>query len=66
MKSPSLRDLKLSSEELKEIAQLLARKRGIKGYESMPEDRLLNAIFFIKICKKEREVQIFKSENRRD
>ena len=41
MKSPSLRDLKLSSEELKEIAQLLARKRGIKGYESMPEDRLL-------------------------
>ena len=30
MQSPSLRDLNLSSEELKGIAQLLARKRGIK------------------------------------
>ena len=37
MQSPSLRDLNLSSEELKEIAKLLARKRGIKGYENMPD-----------------------------
>ena len=35
MPNPSLRDLNLSSEELKEISKLLARKRGIKGYESM-------------------------------
>ena len=33
-----------SSEELKETAKLLAKKRGIKGYESMSEDRLLSAI----------------------
>ena len=38
MQSPSLRDLNLSSEELKEIAQFFAQKRGIKDYESMPED----------------------------
>ena len=38
MQSPSLRALNLSSEELNEIAQLLARKKGIKGYESIPED----------------------------
>ena len=38
MLNPSLKDLNLSSEELKEIAKLLARKRGIKGYKSMPED----------------------------
>ena len=30
MRSLSLRDLSLSSEELKEIVELLARKRGIK------------------------------------
>ena len=35
MLSLSLQDLKISSEELKEIAKLLERKRGIKGYESM-------------------------------
>ena len=36
--------LKPSLEELKEIAKLLAKKRGIKGYESMSEDRLLSAV----------------------
>ena len=35
MQSSSLRNLNLSPEELKEIAKLLARKRGIKGYKSM-------------------------------
>ena len=40
----SLKDLNLSSEELKEIAKLLAEKRGIKGYESMSDDSLLSAL----------------------
>ena len=38
MKDLSLEDLNISSEELKEIAKLLARKRGIKDYESMSKD----------------------------
>ena len=42
--SNSLKDLELSSEELKEIATLLANKRNIKGYKSMSEDRLLSAL----------------------
>ena len=33
MLNPSLKDLSLSSEELKEIAKLLAKKRGMKGQE---------------------------------
>ena len=40
MINPSLKDLNPSSEELKEIVELLAKKRGIKGYESMSEDKL--------------------------
>ena len=44
MLNPSLKVLNLSSEELKEIAKLLAKKRGIKGYKSMSEDRLLSAL----------------------
>ena len=51
MQSKSLGDLNLSSEELKEIAKLLARKRGIKDYESMPEDRLLSAPISSKLVK---------------
>ena len=39
MINPSLQDLNLSSKELKEIAKLLPRKRGIKGYKSMPEEK---------------------------
>ena len=35
MKSVSLEDLDLSPEESKEIVELLARKRGIKDYESL-------------------------------
>ena len=42
MRSLSLQDLNLSSEELKEVAKLLARKRGIKDYESMYKDKLLS------------------------
>ena len=41
MLNPPLKDLELSSEELKQIAKLLARKRGIKDYKSMSEDKLL-------------------------
>ena len=55
MQSLSLRDLKLSSEELKEIAKLLARKRGIKDHENMPKDRLLSALISskpVKTCEK--------------
>ena len=44
MQSLSLRDLNLSSKESREIAELLARKRGIKGYEKMCNDRLLSAL----------------------
>ena len=40
-----LKDLDLSSEELKEIAKLLAKKkRFVKGYKSMSEDILLSAL----------------------
>ena len=38
MINPSLNNFNPSSEELKEIAKLLAKKRGIKNYKSMPED----------------------------
>ena len=55
MQSPSLRDLNLSSEELKEIAQFFAQKRGIKDYESMPEDRLLNALISSKPIKRDKK-----------
>ena len=44
MQSLSLGDLNLSSEESKEIVELLARKRSIKDYESMSKDKLLSAI----------------------
>ena len=36
MLNQSLVGLNQSSEELKKIAELLAKRRGIKGYESMP------------------------------
>ena len=42
--SNPLKDLELSSEEIKDIAALLAKKRNIRGYKSMSEDRLLNAL----------------------
>ena len=40
MLNPSLKDLDPSSEELKEVAKLLAQKRGIKGSKSMSEYEL--------------------------
>ena len=44
MKHISLKDLSLPPEESKEIVELLAQKRGIKGYESMSNDKLLSAL----------------------
>ena len=44
MLNPSVKDLNKSSEELKETAKLLAKKRGIKDCKSMSEDRLLSAL----------------------
>ena len=44
MRSISLQDLCLSSEESKEIDELVAQKRGIKNYESMSNDKLLSAL----------------------
>ena len=52
MINPSLKDLDRSSEELKEIAKLLAGKRGIKGYKGMSEDELLSALISSKPVKK--------------
>ena len=49
--SNSLKDLRLSSEELKAIAEI----RGIKGYESMSEGELLSAITPTKEAKKSRK-----------
>ena len=54
----SLKDLDLSSEELKEIAKLLARKRGIKGYKSMTEDKLSSALISSKPAKKTKKPKI--------
>ena len=42
--SNPLKDLELSSEEFKEIVSLLVKKRNIRGYNSMSEDRLLSAL----------------------
>ena len=42
MLNPSSKDLNLSSKELKKLAKLLAKERGVKRYESMPEDKLLS------------------------
>ena len=50
--SNSLKDLGLSSEQLKEIAILLAKKRDIKGYKSMSEDELLSSLTSSKPVKK--------------
>ena len=50
--SNSLKDLRLSSEELKEITTLLEKKRDIKGYKSMSEDELLSSLTSLKPVKK--------------
>ena len=64
MKSVSSEDLDLSPEESKEIVQLLARKRSIKDYESMSEDRLLDAIISSKPAKKFDKLKFLKARIR--
>ena len=44
MLNPSLKELNPSLEELKEILKLLVKKRDIKDYKSMSDDRLLSAV----------------------
>ena len=55
--SNSLKDLGLSSEELKEISILLAKKRDIKGYENMSKGKLLSALTPSKKAKKQKKVK---------
>ena len=58
--SKPLKDLGLSSEELKEVAVLLAKKRDIKGYKSMSEDELSSALTPSKPAKKvKKQKQVF-------
>ena len=56
--SNSLKDLGLSSEELKAIAEI----RGIKGYKSMSEGELLSAITSSKKAKKAKKVKKQKTD----
>ena len=44
MRRVTLKDLILSPEELKDIAELLTQKRGIKDYENMSNDLFLDAL----------------------
>ena len=60
MKPVSLKGIILSPEELKDIAKLLAQKRGIKDYEDMSNDKLLRAL---KASKNENKTRIDKTRN---
>ena len=44
MKRILLKDLSLSPEESKEIAEVITQKRDIKDYESISSDKLLSAL----------------------
>ena len=59
MLNSSLKDLDLSLGEVKEIAKLVARKRGIKGYKSMSEDKLLSALISSEPAKKSEKPKIY-------
>ena len=60
--SNPLKDLKLSSEELKAIAKI----RGIKGYKSMFEDEILSVLTSSKPVKKDKKPKtiFFKARER--
>ena len=58
MLTPLLKDLNPSSEGLTEIVSLLAQKRDIKGYKSMPEDKLLSALISSKPAEKSEKPKI--------
>ena len=57
MKPVSLKGIILSPKELKDIAKLLAQKRGIKDYKDMSNDKLLSAL---KVSKNENKTRIDK------
>ena len=44
MRPVSLKNLILSPEKSRDLAELLAQRRGISDYENMPNDNLLDAI----------------------
>ena len=52
MLNPSLKDLNLSLEELKEVVKLLPQKRGIKGCKGMSNNKLLDALILSKPVEK--------------
>ena len=60
MKPVPLKGIILLPEELKDIAKLLAQKRGIKDYEDMSNDKLLRAL---KASKNENKTRIDKTRN---
>ena len=53
-----------SSKELKEVTILLAKKRNIKGYKSMSEDRLLCALKESESLKESEKTKTYFSEVR--
>ena len=53
MENLNLADLKLSQEDLRDIIELLAKKRNIKKYKRKSNDKLLQAINEIKINKQQ-------------
>ena len=63
MKSLLLKNIILSPEESKDIAELLAQKRGIENYENMSNDELYDALRasenenYIKIAKIREEIK---------
>ena len=60
--SNPLKDLGTSSEELKEVSILLAKKGDIKGYKSMSEDELLSALTQSKPAKKGKKKVLLKQK----
>ena len=44
MRPVSLKNLILSPEKSRDLAELLAQRRGISDYENVPNDNLLDAI----------------------
>ena len=53
MENLNLADLKLSQEDLRDIIELLAKKRNIKKYKRKSNDKLLQAIKEKKINKQQ-------------
>ena len=60
MECVSLKGVIISPEELKEIAELLAQKRGIEDYENMSNDKIFDAL---RGLKNENKTRIDKTRN---